>query len=238
MKAITREEKIISGENLTPITRKEMFLAKASGQNVQTPTPITREEYFLNKITGGGGTSTNEPTAYTVSSVDELPKNAVDGSLAIVEVEGTSEVWVFYDELDNLGESYTAWYDEETSNCISPFIIGYSNYDMGIVIGESNKVWKEFSVGTSGPSSWGIYVLNAFDDEIGATVSLYTHNPNGDYGFPHGWEDDKFKTIQVHYADEEAKQWLEAHATSLGKAIIRELYTRQNGEWVYTGEVA
>jgi hypothetical protein len=55
MKAITREEKIISGENLTPITRKEMFLAKASGQNIQTPTPITREEYFLSKITGGGG---------------------------------------------------------------------------------------------------------------------------------------------------------------------------------------
>ena len=55
MEAITREEKIISGENLTPITRKEMFLAKASGQNVQTPTPITREEYFLSKITGGGG---------------------------------------------------------------------------------------------------------------------------------------------------------------------------------------
>lgn len=55
MKAITREEKIISGENLTPITRKEMFLAKAAGQNVITPTPITREEMFLSKITGGGG---------------------------------------------------------------------------------------------------------------------------------------------------------------------------------------
>jgi hypothetical protein len=54
MKAITREEKIISGENLTPITRKEMFLAKASGQNIQTPTPITREEIFLSKIVGGG----------------------------------------------------------------------------------------------------------------------------------------------------------------------------------------
>lgn len=31
MKAITREEKIMSGENLTPITRKEMFLSKISG---------------------------------------------------------------------------------------------------------------------------------------------------------------------------------------------------------------
>lgn len=54
MNAITREEKIISGENLTPITRKEMFLAKAAGMDVETPEPITREEMFLSKITGGG----------------------------------------------------------------------------------------------------------------------------------------------------------------------------------------
>ena len=46
---------------LTPITRKETFLAKAGGQNVATPTPITREETFLQAIIdngsgGGGGT--------------------------------------------------------------------------------------------------------------------------------------------------------------------------------------
>ena len=44
----------MSGENLTPITRKEMFLAKAAGQNIETPEPITREEMFLSKISGGG----------------------------------------------------------------------------------------------------------------------------------------------------------------------------------------
>ena len=46
---------------LTPITRKETFLAKVGGQNVVTPTPITREETFLQDIIdngsgGGGGT--------------------------------------------------------------------------------------------------------------------------------------------------------------------------------------
>lgn len=45
----------MSGENLTPITRKEMFLAKAAGMDVETPEPITREEMFLSKITGGSG---------------------------------------------------------------------------------------------------------------------------------------------------------------------------------------
>lgn len=55
MEAITREEKILSGEGLKPITRKEMFLAAAAGQNVTLPEPITREEMFLSKIQPGGG---------------------------------------------------------------------------------------------------------------------------------------------------------------------------------------
>lgn len=38
-----------------PITRKELFLAKAGGQDVKTPEPITREERFLAAIAQGGG---------------------------------------------------------------------------------------------------------------------------------------------------------------------------------------
>ena len=37
---------------MTPITRKEMFLAKLSGEDVTTPYPITREELFLAKLCG------------------------------------------------------------------------------------------------------------------------------------------------------------------------------------------
>ena len=40
-------------EELNAITRKEKFLAKAAGQDVETPEPITREEMFLSKIAGG-----------------------------------------------------------------------------------------------------------------------------------------------------------------------------------------
>ena len=48
-------------KNLTPITRKEQFMAKAAGQDVTPPEPITREEMFLSDIAeheegqGGGG---------------------------------------------------------------------------------------------------------------------------------------------------------------------------------------
>ena len=82
MQAITREEKIISGENLTPITRKEMFLAKASGQDIETPTPITREEMFLSKITGGGGNADGEVTEITTEAeMDALLDTAKEGTV-------------------------------------------------------------------------------------------------------------------------------------------------------------
>jgi hypothetical protein len=56
LEPITRTEKLMAGQQLEPITRKEFFLAKAAGMDVKTPEPITREEMFLNMITGGGGT--------------------------------------------------------------------------------------------------------------------------------------------------------------------------------------
>ena len=57
LEPITRAEQIMSGESLEPITREEMFLAKAAGMDVNTPKPITRREMFLSKISGGGGGS-------------------------------------------------------------------------------------------------------------------------------------------------------------------------------------
>lgn len=39
---------------MEPVTRKELFMAAAAGENVSTPKPVTREEYFLSKIGGGG----------------------------------------------------------------------------------------------------------------------------------------------------------------------------------------
>lgn len=44
----------MAGEQLEPITRKEMFLAKAAGMDIKTPEPITREEMFISMISGGG----------------------------------------------------------------------------------------------------------------------------------------------------------------------------------------
>lgn len=53
--AITREEKLLAGVAIEPITREEMFLAKLAGQDVQTPEPITRKEILLSKAIENGG---------------------------------------------------------------------------------------------------------------------------------------------------------------------------------------
>lgn len=48
---------------------------------------------ILKKLLGKGGGGAG-PTAYTVSSVDELPSNAVDGSMAIVPSESIVGKWL------------------------------------------------------------------------------------------------------------------------------------------------
>lgn len=35
---------------MNPVTREETFLARAAGQDVETPTPVTRNETYLNEI--------------------------------------------------------------------------------------------------------------------------------------------------------------------------------------------
>lgn len=82
-------------DELTPITRKETFLAKAGGQNVVTPTPITREETFLQAIIdngggGGGGTGggvlvvgyTYDNGTYTL---DKTAQEIYDADFAIMQ---------------------------------------------------------------------------------------------------------------------------------------------------------
>lgn len=65
--AITRTEQYLNGiaegksVDIEPVTRKELFLAKAAGMDVETPDPVTREEMYLSKISGGssGGVPIN-----------------------------------------------------------------------------------------------------------------------------------------------------------------------------------
>lgn len=61
---------------LNPITRKEMFLAAAAGQDIELPKPITRKEMFLAKIAeqanSGGGNSGGGTGGSGVTSWNDL----------------------------------------------------------------------------------------------------------------------------------------------------------------------
>ena len=47
MKPITRIEQLLSGVELTPITRLETYIASLNGQNAVVPSPVTRQEQIL-----------------------------------------------------------------------------------------------------------------------------------------------------------------------------------------------
>lgn len=99
-------------DELTPITRKETFLAKAGGQNVVTPTPITREEIFLQAIIdnggGGGGTgggvlvvnATGDPLTLD-KTWNEIYDAMKTGSVAIeIEGDGIYPILSVYTDMD------------------------------------------------------------------------------------------------------------------------------------------
>jgi len=70
---------------ITPITRKEQFLARAAGESGVELDPITREEYYLNKIAeggGGGGGSITVDTALSPTSTNPVQNKAVYAALA------------------------------------------------------------------------------------------------------------------------------------------------------------
>jgi hypothetical protein len=70
---------------ITPITRKENFLARAAGENGLELEPVTREEYYLNKIAeggGGGGGSVTVDTALSPTSTNPVQNKAVYAAFA------------------------------------------------------------------------------------------------------------------------------------------------------------
>lgn len=124
MEAITREEKLLSGQQLEPITRKELFLAKAAGMDVQTPEPITREEIFLSQISGGGGgaePAVIEPLSVTANGTYNPP----DG------VDGYSPVSVTVPVGDEWKEQYIRMIERDSSNPVTELPDGLTKIGMG-----------------------------------------------------------------------------------------------------------
>ena len=73
---------------MEPILRKEMFMAKAAGQNVNVPEPITREEKYLAAIAKSGcgaGDMLVTITAVMAMDMDDEPQYVADKTFEEIE---------------------------------------------------------------------------------------------------------------------------------------------------------
>jgi len=81
---ITREEALLDGADLEPITRKEQFIKRIYDKTQEVPEPITREEWFLKKAGEGTSPVTIEQLNATENGTYSEPGKAY--SPVIVEV--------------------------------------------------------------------------------------------------------------------------------------------------------
>lgn len=158
-----------------------------------------------------GGTS-NAPKAYHVSSLDELPTNAVDGSLAVVEDNSLVGVWILNDELTLF---------EGTDDSVSVFVDFYRI--------ECPEIQYTEMVGSTSYPSF---------DYVGGNDDT-TYYDDGWWVCSDGGSPEHYlgKTICVTKdpQDEMFRNWLPLN----GKRISGDytLYSRENGEWVNKGEI-
>jgi hypothetical protein len=76
----------------------------------------------------------------------------------------------------------------------------------------NGETFNSIDFSYTGSSSWNIRTLT-YGRANGDYVGVYTDNPSGNYGIPHGWSDEAYKTITVteEPTDANAIAWLGAN---------------------------
>ncbi len=64
---VTRTERLLDGEDLTPTNREEMFIKRIYDKTQEIPEPVNRKEYFLKKAGEAGGDVTVVPLSVTAN---------------------------------------------------------------------------------------------------------------------------------------------------------------------------
>ena len=170
-------------------------------------------EYAKLKKTLGG--TSGGATAYHVSSVDELPADAVDGSLAVVEnSDSIVGVWKFNDELD------FSMLEEELSD---------DGEYVGVIKFISNMIgykleFEEMPFYEDEPVAFSYY---------NQTLSTY----NEDVYASGGWKSSAEKEIEIleDPDDNVISTFIKTNCNRLSGGHT--LYSRENGKWVSKGEI-
>ena len=170
------------------------------------------EYALLKKMLGSGGA-----TAYHLTSVDELPTDAVDGSLAVVESDSLFGEW--------------EWKDNE-----SPLDVSMLNLDTSIL--------DVFPVCIEGVDAmYGAFSTLQFNIHDGF-FSIY-FNDSG-LLYEDGAFDDTFTTFKLYtdvllvlgnapFTVDDFKAFIKTNCNRLSGGHT--LYSRENGEWVSKGEI-
>ena len=150
------------------------------------------------------------PQSYIVSSVDELPSDAVDGSLAIVQKTAQATKYVLNSEINAPSQ-----------------ILSIGFYSASRDNDQIATPYDTMNVGVLGPPVDCLY--------YGPTNVYYFDNS---IGFQVGWIKEAYRTIAVvAILDEAAATWLDENGTNTGEIVnvptSQQLYARINGEWVY-----
>lgn len=111
---------------IKPITRREMFLAKMGGQDVQTPTPITRKEMFLQKIaenvSGGSGGGVTKDAVYVLGNMSNQPISEEDTVKLVDAIKSGKDVYQYMPYHESSGD----WLYLEKAK---PLNFGYTEFD-------------------------------------------------------------------------------------------------------------
>jgi hypothetical protein len=162
---------------------------------------------------GASGGTSNQPTAHTVSSADELPSDAVDGSLAIVvtEIHNDGKAFIFQEDITIPAELY------------------------------DNSYYLDFTVNTIDGRHLVLNRFYFWDD--GSGISYYGDDDGVEeaYVVGMGWNGG-CEAIRIIKPSDDAdfNEWLNESKLqgSLGGIRTEALYSHKNGEWVYKCEVA
>lgn len=156
-------------ENLNPITREELFLAKAAGMNVQTPTPITRVEKFLDRIGKTGG---NADLSEVYNQLDQLSEAIGDLKGAVTTVKYTAELEIIDETVDTATLSGGALKFGTFTNRFAAVVVPDA-VEIRIGVDKNTEIYPDFQNANSALNDVGWWLLRKADGS-----GFYTVNPS------------------------------------------------------------
>lgn len=163
------------------------------------------------------------PEAYTVSSVNELPSDAVDGSMAIVGTDSIVGTWKFPAILEKAIDHCYTTEEYQEFPYYRPLNASWEDLNNGVTVYISSFYCVEFHNVLTDPD------INYYSNGI----ELGEENDCWTYDIVNRWANPYARKINILEAPEaEVENWVREVAKK-----VYSLYIRENGQWVYKCEV-